>query len=105
MAAATMAGGELGILCFFESQPQEQCRFLWVSPPPPSAAQLFLLQTHCRGCGERPGGVSDPGRHGPAGPTPPLPPGVATGQGLPLSGLSTRGGNGARTQGARSGHR
>lgn len=33
-AAATMVGGELGILCFFESLLQEQCRFLWVSPPP-----------------------------------------------------------------------
>lgn len=33
---ATIAGGELGILCFFESQLQEQCRFLWVSPHTPA---------------------------------------------------------------------
>lgn len=43
-AAATMVGGELGILCFFESLLQEQCRFLWVSPSP------ALRQPRCPGC-------------------------------------------------------
>lgn len=53
--SATMVGAELGILCFFESRLQEQCRFLWVSPRQPStspaalAALLFLLETHCWG--------------------------------------------------------
>lgn len=32
-AMATIAGAELGILCFFESWLQEQCYFLWLSPP------------------------------------------------------------------------
>lgn len=56
--ATTIAGGELGILCFFESQLQEQCRFLWVSSRPrwaslaAPAALLFLLQPHRWGSGE-----------------------------------------------------
>lgn len=42
-ATATMAGAELGILCFFESQFQEQCCFLCVSPPPPCLPSPALL--------------------------------------------------------------
>lgn len=85
-AAATIVRGELGILCFFESQLQEQCRFLWVSPP--TLRQLcrpaaWLLPHPCRRQGSGEGSVG----HGWWGPAPPFVRGVTTGQGPPLSGL------------------
>lgn len=100
VVAATMVGGELGILCFFESQLREQCSFLWVSPLLPSASPVALLPCSSffrpivGDVGRGLGGV--PGKHGPTGLAPPLPQDMTTGWRLPLwPQFPHLGGNGA----------